>query len=249
MGKPTLVNGAKYRQAPPFVLERVLASDYEVTEQGCWLWPGQPEHGYGIICYNAGGKELKLAVHRLVYLNLVGDPGDDVPLDHLCHERLTCNVDPYDCPHRRCFNPDHLEPSTIGANARRGNTPMGANAAKTVCDYGHEFTPENTYIHPTGARRCRACHRRERAEFIAARKAGRTCKRCGADISARTGKARYCEQCNPPTWVGSAERTAAKRAAGRACADCGADITSRHGNAVRCERCNPPRWRGRRRRG
>ncbi len=245
MGKRTLVNGAKYRQAPTVVLERVLSSDYEVTGQGCWLWPGTLEHGYGIICYNAGGKELNLAVHRLVYLNLVGDPGDDVPLDHLCHERLTCNVDPYDCPHRRCFNPEHLEPSTIGANARRGNTPMGANAAKTVCDYGHEFTPENTYHHPNGSRRCRACHRRTQAAIMAARKTPRACERCGTDISCRNGGAKYCEPCNPPTWTGSRERTAAKRAAGRVCARCGADITDRHGSAVYCEVCNRPVWRER----
>jgi hypothetical protein len=28
---------------------------------------------------------------------------------------------------------------------------------KTHCQYGHEFTPENTYTDPSGARRCRAC--------------------------------------------------------------------------------------------
>lgn len=33
-----------------------------------------------------------------------------------------------------------------------------ANASKTHCKRGHEFTPENTYIKPTG-RECRACAR------------------------------------------------------------------------------------------
>ena len=30
-------------------------------------------------------------------------------------------------------------------------------AAKTRCKNGHEFTPENTYLRPTGGRACRAC--------------------------------------------------------------------------------------------
>lgn len=29
----------------------------------------------------------------------------------------------------------------------------------TCCQNGHEWTPENTYIHPTSGRRCRACRR------------------------------------------------------------------------------------------
>jgi hypothetical protein len=30
---------------------------------------------------------------------------------------------------------------------------------KPRCKNGHEFTPENTYIRPSGHRACRACHR------------------------------------------------------------------------------------------
>lgn len=33
------------------------------------------------------------------------------------------------------------------------------NAAKTHCKHGHEFTPENTYIRPSGYRTCRTCMR------------------------------------------------------------------------------------------
>ena len=32
-------------------------------------------------------------------------------------------------------------------------------AAKTRCKNGHDFTPENTYLRPTGGRACRACAR------------------------------------------------------------------------------------------
>lgn len=33
-----------------------------------------------------------------------------------------------------------------------------ATAARTHCDSGHEYTPENTYIRPRGHRECRKCH-------------------------------------------------------------------------------------------
>jgi len=38
---------------------------------------------------------------------------------------------------------------------KRGN----ANAKKTHCKYGHEYTVENTYLKKGGGRECRACQR------------------------------------------------------------------------------------------
>lgn len=32
-------------------------------------------------------------------------------------------------------------------------------ASKSACPQGHEFTAENTYVRPTGGRRCRRCQR------------------------------------------------------------------------------------------
>lgn len=29
----------------------------------------------------------------------------------------------------------------------------------THCKYGHEYTPENTYVNPQGYKKCRECHR------------------------------------------------------------------------------------------
>lgn len=40
------------------------------------------------------------------------------------------------------------------------------NARKVRCKYGHEFTPENTYIY-RGRRNCRACKTRRREEVNA----------------------------------------------------------------------------------
>jgi hypothetical protein len=36
------------------------------------------------------------------------------------------------------------------------------NANKTSCKWGHEYTPENTYIPPRGRRMCRTCMREQR---------------------------------------------------------------------------------------
>ena len=36
---------------------------------------------------------------------------------------------------------------------------------QTHCVHGHEFTPENTYIRPTGNRSCRECNRRHAREY------------------------------------------------------------------------------------
>lgn len=35
------------------------------------------------------------------------------------------------------------------------------NNLKTHCKHGHEFTPNNTSIRPSGVRRCKACNRRD----------------------------------------------------------------------------------------
>jgi hypothetical protein len=42
---------------------------------------------------------------------------------------------------------------------RRHNVEMMAalKRSRTHCKYGHEFTPENTYIRPEGRRECRVC--------------------------------------------------------------------------------------------
>jgi hypothetical protein len=60
------------------------------------------------------------------------------------------------CRNTSCVRPDHLEVVTREENALRGSR----NAAKTHCDRGHEFTPENTYVPPSRDHRaCRECRR------------------------------------------------------------------------------------------
>lgn len=48
---------------------------------------------------------------------------------------------------------------------RQGSTDLRIIPPITHCKYGHEFTPENTYVNPTnGKRNCKQCMRRRRAE-------------------------------------------------------------------------------------
>jgi hypothetical protein len=111
-----------------------------VTET-CWNWTGARQAGgYGRFAARKG--HLVLA-HRWSYEAAVGPIPPDMTIDHLCRNTS-------------CVRPDHLEVVTREENALRGSR----NAAKTHCDRGHEFTPENTYVPPSRDHRaCRECRR------------------------------------------------------------------------------------------
>jgi hypothetical protein len=108
----------------------------------CWLWmAGVNTSGYGWFGYNGAR-----TAHGLAYEWLVGTVPHGLQLDHLCRVR-------------HCVNPAHLEPVTQRENIMRGESFGAANARKTHCAQGHEFSPENTYIRVNGGRRCRKCQR------------------------------------------------------------------------------------------
>jgi hypothetical protein len=129
---------------PPAHLIKRFHDGYLIDpDGGCWVWQrNYDSNGYG--------RHLHWKAHRFAWLVLVGPIADGLQLDHLCRNR-------------GCVNPTHLEPVTQRENLLRGETIYAANAAKTHCKYGHEFTPENTRIIPRG-RRCRACERRRSNE-------------------------------------------------------------------------------------
>ena len=119
------------------VLRRTVIAD-------CWEWQGAlDERGYGRI-RRGSAKEGNTRVHRAVWEYLVGPIDKELTLDHLCRNTV-------------CVNPDHLEPVSMGVNVLRGYSPSAIHARKTHCHKGHPFDAVNTYVYPSGRRRCMTC--------------------------------------------------------------------------------------------
>lgn len=77
--------------------------DKTSSANGCWLWTGRVEDGYGNINWNGFRR-----AHRLAYFLIKGPIPTDKILLHKCpgkHNRL-------------CVNPDHLKPGDKYENAR-----------------------------------------------------------------------------------------------------------------------------------
>lgn len=189
----------------------------EVTDFGCHIWQGPryPHGGYGRFYVPSGelnipGKTYR--AHRVAYAWAFGDT--EFILDHLCHDPIQCQLDARGwCIHRACVNPEHLEPTTRGENVRRGIPgsplwhPLG-NTLKQICDHGHEFTEENTYVNPRGERQCRTCAREttrryndRNREIVNARKRERRerivyderpCQNCGLPFTPEKSTGRFC---------------------------------------------------------
>ena len=105
----------------------------------CWPWQRSTgSHGYG----NAwDGVTVRLA-HRVAWVMWHGEQiPEGMTIDHTCRNRVCCN-------------PSHLRVLTNEENARDNG-----NARKSHCPAGHAYDETNTYIGPTGGRRCRACVR------------------------------------------------------------------------------------------
>lgn len=113
----------------------------------CWLWTDAlTDRGYARIRL---GANKQWAIHRVSYILFVGPIPDGLMPDHLCRVR-------------HCANPDHLELVTSGVNTRRGQA--GQWKKGTHCVKGHEYTEENTYIHPKrGTRDCMRCRKERKA--------------------------------------------------------------------------------------
>ena len=118
----------------------------------CWLWRGYvTKYGYGSWNPHRG---VNRRAHRVAWEYANGPVPNGLVLDHLCRVR-------------HCVRPDHLEPVSMGVNARRGIGPSALNARKAKCRRGHAFTPDNTMV-SAGRRICRTCRR----EWKEARTAG-----------------------------------------------------------------------------
>lgn len=120
----------------------------------CWLWVGTKilPNGYGQFRSDTSNYHY---VHRFSYQLAHGEIPKNLTVDHLCRVR-------------HCVNPAHLEAVTHRINTLRGINPAAANARKTHCKRGHEFTAENTRITSQNSRLCRECERLRRCDYYAA---------------------------------------------------------------------------------
>ena len=109
----------------------------------CWVWIGKRANGgYGQLMVRGRPNMSFVAAHRFSYELLVAPIPAGFHVDHLCRV-------PW------CVRPTHVEPVTPAENALRGLR----GRLTTHCPYGHEYTPENTYVTPRGHRKCRTCKR------------------------------------------------------------------------------------------
>ncbi len=123
-------------------MEYFFFSRLKIDKKDCWNWEGNTsQYGYGV--WNKDGKNHR--THRISYNLYVGEIENGKVIDHLCRNR-------------KCANPNHLEAVTIGENVLRGETLAAKNKNKTHCNYGHEFTKENTRVTRQG-RACSECKR------------------------------------------------------------------------------------------
>jgi len=128
--------------------ELLLAGRIIDPVSGCWFGPWK--HSTKGYVYMRGS-----LLHRIAYEEFVGPIPLGMTLDHTCHKPSECMLGAK-CPHRSCFNPDHLEPVTSAENKRRGGSGPALNARKTKCIKGHEdFVPMPGR---PNERRCRRCH-------------------------------------------------------------------------------------------
>lgn len=143
------------RPAPkrkPTLRDRLLSKAIINWQTGCWEWSGlKMPSGYGQISENG----IHRIAHRVAYELIEGPIPDGLQLDHLCRVR-------------HCMNPAHLEPVTPRVNVLRSTSFSAANAVKTHCPAGHEYTPENTYQRrDRNGRLCRPCRQ---AVYLASKK-------------------------------------------------------------------------------
>lgn len=126
--------------------------------KGKMLRPGRDSNGKLIVILSRNGKVHSARVHRLVAESFLGPAHEDAEVCHKDDQNENNHVSNLYWGTRS----DNLH------DAVRNGRHWQAN--KTHCKWGHEFTSENTAIHPSGGRQCRACNA-ERSRRRRARKA------------------------------------------------------------------------------
>jgi hypothetical protein len=112
-----------------------LTENIIIDDDGCWLWQGYLNRGYGKIKIN----DKWHRVHRFSYefYNNV-KVSNDFDVDHSCHSDNPLECGQAICKHRSCINPDHLQ-----ALDKKTHSNKGKHTLERRC--GHPRTPQNTY--------------------------------------------------------------------------------------------------------
>lgn len=147
----------------------------------CWIWTGGLHTGgYGSFHSDWYRRERGSArAHIFQIVRILGqeiDPTEET--DHLCRVRP-------------CSNPDHLERISQRENTLRGIGFSAVNAAKTRCDNGHEFTPENVLVTVLGHRKCAECNRIKNREYTSRPEVKAARVEASVPITGVRGKGQY----------------------------------------------------------
>lgn len=142
----TIVPMGRPRQDPKVRFwKNVNKTDY------CWEWTGPKfKGGYGHFWVDY----KHVGAHKQSYIWEYGPIPDGFDVDH------------FECDNTSCVRPSHLKAVTHAVNVQRGMDRADKsrwkpqpNSLVTHCPRNHEYSEENTYTDPRGARRCRACKR------------------------------------------------------------------------------------------
>lgn len=109
--------------------------------------------GYPCLPLRKDGKTKMRTVHSLVMEAFVGPRPTGLDVRHLDGDPANCHLD------NLCYGTKAENMQDI---VRHGRHTL---ANKTHCPDGHEYTPENTYVYPSGHRQCRICSRRQKLEY------------------------------------------------------------------------------------
>ena len=152
--------------AAPEWWESQIAPFLVRNDEECLIWQrGVTSSGYGRIALPATvtpirdncGKTPRVRIHRVAHLRVTGEPIPLPVLDHTCHNVAMDCLGGNTCIHRRCANPEHLEPKTHRDNILNpgANSRSVGLAERTECSKGHPTLIARKS--KTGTRRCREC--------------------------------------------------------------------------------------------